>query len=174
MAEGRRVGAVRYGEHREAAGRVVEGMAPGGDAQAFGQEAGDVQERRGMLGDDLLEGGAPEAQQMRVAQGRGRRRARLVGEERHLAERLRRRQAGEAPGLPVPGIAGGDAHRAGDEDVERVALLPLLEHRHAASDRDGGEPPPDGRGDGGVEPRQEGDRRRAHPTARLRFCAARA
>ena len=77
----------------------------------------------------------------RVADGHDGRRARLAGDEAHLADRVAASHLPHQP-LGAVGVAHVRAQPAADREVHRVAGLALRQQRLAAGDRDPLEPPP--------------------------------
>lgn len=157
-----RIGPLRHGQDREDSRRMVDRMAVVDRPQAVGEHPGEVEERVRMLGDDRLEGIPGEPQEMRIAQGHHGGRPRSVRQQGHLAEGFGRAQARD-PGRPTGVVAGGDADHAGDERVEGVSGLALLEQDPATRNRNRHHAGPNGRDRRRVEPGQERDLGGAHP-----------
>ncbi len=157
----RRIGPLGHGQDREDPRCVVDRVAVVDRPQAVGEHPGEVEECVRVLGDHRLEGPAGELQEVRIAQRHNGRRPRGVRQQGHLAEGLGRPQARD-PGRPPGMVAGRDADRAGDQRVQGVPGLALLEQGPAARHRHRHHPGPHGRDCRRVEAGEERDLGCAH------------
>jgi hypothetical protein len=101
-------------------------------AAAHGDESVDDHARKGaqrhqrMLVHEPLEAGFAEARKLDIADGVDRRRARLAGEQRELADALARSELGH-DARRFGAAFGDDAHASADHDVQAVPRIALAQ-----------------------------------------------